>query len=136
MIIQISGYRVLFLAPGKAKSHFIFVSPFVRTLLDRGHKVTYLTSNTLNLNMTSYSEILLNDVPTTIGTSNERYINIYLFVFSQIFQSFFNYNFHFYNFSSYSFLPLLYIVFFFNIFIFFLTDLRYFQSRRIHRAVQ
>lgn len=68
VILQINGYKILFLAPGKAKSHFIFVSPFVRALLDRGHEVTYLTSNTLNLNITNYTEVLLDDVPKTIGT--------------------------------------------------------------------
>lgn len=70
VVAPISGYKVLFLAPGKAKSHFIFVSPFVRAILDRGHEVTYLTSNTLNLKMKNYTEILLDDVPKTIGTSN------------------------------------------------------------------
>lgn len=69
LTIQINGYKVLFIAPGKAKSHFIFISPFVRALLDRGHEVTYLTSNTLNLNLKNYTEVLLHDLPTTIGKS-------------------------------------------------------------------
>lgn len=85
MIIQINGYKVLFIAPGKAKSHFIFVSPFVRALLNRGHEVTYLTSNSLNLNLKNYTEVLLDDVPKTIGTSNAQpSIYVYSFMFNSI----------------------------------------------------
>lgn len=36
------------------------MSSFVRNLIDRGHEVTYLTSNSLkHLNLTNYTEVLI-----------------------------------------------------------------------------
>lgn len=55
-----NAYKVLVLGPMSAPSHFLYVSSFVRALLDRGHEVTYLTSNSLSkLNSANYSEILI-----------------------------------------------------------------------------
>lgn len=42
------------------KSHFLYVSTFVHALLNRGHEVTYLTSNTLShLKLANYTEVLI-----------------------------------------------------------------------------
>lgn len=55
-----NGYKVLFIAPMNGKSHFLFMSSFVKELLNRGHEVTYLTSITLkHLNLANYTEILV-----------------------------------------------------------------------------
>lgn len=55
-----NAYKVLFLAPFHGKSHFLFMKSFVLTLLDRGHHVTYLTSNSMkHLNLANYTEYLI-----------------------------------------------------------------------------
>ncbi|XP_031627056.1 UDP-glucuronosyltransferase 2B20-like [Contarinia nasturtii] len=55
-----NGYKILFLAPFVWKSHFLFMSEFVKTLVDRQHEVTYLTSNSLkHLNLPNYTEVLI-----------------------------------------------------------------------------
>lgn len=55
-----NAYRVLVLGPLNGKSHFLFVSAFVRALLNRGHDVTYLTSMSLNqLKLANYTEVLI-----------------------------------------------------------------------------
>lgn len=74
-----NGYNVLFLAPLNGKSHFLYMSSFVRALLDRGHKVTFLTSNSLShLNLANYTEVLI-DPPFDIAT-NCNYITINSFI--------------------------------------------------------
>lgn len=61
MLIALSnGYKILFLAPFYGKSHWMYMSSFVRNLLDRQHEVTFLTSHTLNhSNMENYTEVLI-----------------------------------------------------------------------------
>lgn len=64
-----SGYKVLVLAPVNGKSHFLFMSSFVRALHNRGHDVAFLTSNTLtHLNMANYTEILIDPPLNMTGT--------------------------------------------------------------------
>lgn len=58
--VAANGYKILVLGPMNGPSHFLYVSSFVRALLDRGHEVTYLTSNSLkNLNLSNYTEVLI-----------------------------------------------------------------------------
>ncbi|XP_031639549.1 UDP-glucuronosyltransferase 2B1-like [Contarinia nasturtii] len=55
-----NGYKILFLAPMNGKSHFLYISSFVKALIGRGHEVTFLTSNSLrNLNLPNYTEVLV-----------------------------------------------------------------------------
>lgn len=55
-----NGYNILVLGPHMAKSHWMFMSSFVKALIDRGHEITYLTSNSLkNLNLANYTEVLI-----------------------------------------------------------------------------
>lgn len=62
-----NAYKILFLGPMNGKSHFLYVSSFVRAALDRGHEVTYLTSNTLShLKLANYTEVLI-DPPLNVS---------------------------------------------------------------------
>lgn len=55
-----NGYKVLFLAPMNVKSISMYMSSFVTSLLDRGHEVTFLTSNSLkHLKLANYTEVLI-----------------------------------------------------------------------------
>lgn len=55
-----NGYEILVLGPYNTPSHFLYLSSFVRALLDRGHEVTYLTSISLkNSNQANYTEVLI-----------------------------------------------------------------------------
>lgn len=58
--VTVSGYKVLVLGPMNGKSHFLYVSSFVKALQGRGHEVTFLTSNSLmHLKLANYSEVLI-----------------------------------------------------------------------------
>lgn len=60
MLLTIDGYKVLFLGPFNGKSHFLYMQSFVLALLDKGHEVTFLTSQSLNhLKLKNYTEILI-----------------------------------------------------------------------------
>lgn len=60
MLLTIDGYKVLFLGPFNGKSHFLYMQSFVLALLDRGHEVTFLTSQSLNhLKLENYTEVLI-----------------------------------------------------------------------------
>lgn len=60
LVTVCNAYKVLVLGPMNGKSHFLYISTFVRVLLDRGHEVTYLTSNSLSkLNLANYTEVLI-----------------------------------------------------------------------------
>lgn len=51
---------MLFLAPFNGRSHFLYLQSFVLALLDRGHEVTFLTSQSLNhLKLKNYTEVLI-----------------------------------------------------------------------------
>lgn len=53
-----NSYDFLFIL---GTSHFLFMSEFVKALLDRGHEVTFITIFSLNhLNLTNYTEISIN----------------------------------------------------------------------------
>ncbi|XP_031633897.1 UDP-glucuronosyltransferase 2B16-like [Contarinia nasturtii] len=63
-----NAYKVLFLAPFNGKSHFLYTQTFVKALLNRGHAVTFLTSNSLkNNNLSNYTEYLI-DPPLDMST--------------------------------------------------------------------
>lgn len=54
------GFKVLVLGPFNGKSHFLYMQSFVRALLQRGHEVTFLSSNTLgDSNLANYTEVLI-----------------------------------------------------------------------------
>lgn len=54
------GYKVLFLGPFNGKSHFLYMQSFVLALIDRGHEVTFLTSQSINhIKLKNYTEILI-----------------------------------------------------------------------------
>lgn len=60
LAITSNGYKILFLGPFNGKSHFLYCQTFVKELINRGHEVTYLTSNSLkHLNMANYTEVLI-----------------------------------------------------------------------------
>lgn len=65
------SYKILLTAPFNGKSHFMFMEKFVRALLDRGHEVTFLTSNSLNhLQLENYTEVLV-DPPLDLDLLSE-----------------------------------------------------------------
>lgn len=54
------GYNVLFLGTFNAKSHVLYMQSFIKAVIDRGHEVTYVTSQSLNhMNLTNYTEVLI-----------------------------------------------------------------------------
>lgn len=70
-----NGYKILFLAPLNGKSHWLYMSKFVMALSDRGHEVTFITSNSLKrFNLPNYSEVLI-DPPLKMESASEA--NIY-----------------------------------------------------------
>lgn len=72
LITLSNGYKILFLGPLNGKSHWLYMSSFVEALIDRGHEVTFLTSNSLkNLNLPNYTEVLI-DPPLKMESTSER----------------------------------------------------------------
>ena len=56
----VNTYKILFLAPFNAKSHWLFLENFVKALLERKHEVTCITSITLSgVHPVNYTEILI-----------------------------------------------------------------------------
>lgn len=54
------SYKILFLAPFNAKSHWLFLENFVKALLQRQHEVTCITSISLTgAQPTNYTEVLI-----------------------------------------------------------------------------
>lgn len=48
------------MGPFNGKSHFLYLQSFVKALLDRGHEVTFLTSQSLShLKLDNYTEVLI-----------------------------------------------------------------------------
>lgn len=71
------------MGPFNGKSHFLYLQHFVRALLDRGHEVTFLTSQTMSqLNLANYSEVLV-DPPFDVHSLCE---NIHLLQIVTIFK--------------------------------------------------
>lgn len=65
------GYKMLFLAPRMGKSHFLYISSFVRALLDREHEVTFVTIHSLShLNLANYTEIRI-DPPSNVAPQSK-----------------------------------------------------------------
>ncbi|XP_055308151.1 UDP-glycosyltransferase UGT5-like, partial [Sitodiplosis mosellana] len=55
-----NGYKVLFMGTFNGKSHSLNMQSFVKALLNRGHEVTFLTSQSMgNVNLANYTEILI-----------------------------------------------------------------------------
>lgn len=83
MLLAIDGYKILFLAQFNGRSHFLWLSSFVLALLDRGHEVTFLTSQSLNHNLTNpklYKEVLVDppfDLYSLCKFQNELYVISY-----------------------------------------------------------
>lgn len=74
LITLTNGYKILFLDPLNGKSHWLYMSSFVKALIDRGHEVTFLTSNSLkHLNLANYTEVLI-DPPFNMETTSKRVI--------------------------------------------------------------
>lgn len=64
---------MLVVAPRLGTSHFLFMSEFVKALIDRGHEVTFLTIFSLNhLNLKNYTEISIN-IPIYPDTESKFY---------------------------------------------------------------
>lgn len=60
LICLSNGYKILMMGPFNGKSHFLYLQHFVRALLDRGHEVTFLTSQSMSqLNLVNYTEVLI-----------------------------------------------------------------------------
>lgn len=71
---SVKCYKILFLAPFNAKSHWLFLENFVQALLERQHEVTCITSNTLaGSHPSNYTEILIE--PPLDFESMSKYIN-------------------------------------------------------------
>ncbi|XP_031639548.1 UDP-glucuronosyltransferase 1-10-like [Contarinia nasturtii] len=64
------AYKVLFIGIFNGKSHSMFLQSFVKSLLNRGHEVTFLTSQSFmkHTNSTNYSEVLI-DPPFDLKSS-------------------------------------------------------------------
>lgn len=61
---------MLLLAPINGKSHFLYISSFAKALLERGHEVTFLTSNSLShLKLANYTEVLIDPPLDLLGMS-------------------------------------------------------------------
>lgn len=98
-LIACNAYQVLVLGPMNGKSHFLYVSTFVRALLDRGHVVTYLTSMSLNhLKLANYTEVLIDppfDLMSTCRVVFFVQIHLHLLFLKTCEKCFFETNFHF-----------------------------------------
>lgn len=87
---SVQSYKILFLVPFNAKSHWLFLENFVKALLERQHEVTCVTSNSLTgTHLTNYTEILIEPALDfeTISKSEDIIIATilhYLFVFEQL----------------------------------------------------
>lgn len=69
-----NAYKILILAPMNGKSHFLYMSSFVKAAVERGHEVTFLTSNSLNdLNLANYTEVLV-DPPLDLAANSKYFI--------------------------------------------------------------
>lgn len=82
MFTSVSGYKILFLAPINAKSHWIYLENFVRALLKREHEVTCVTSIKLSEPIPkNYTEVLI-DPPFDVASYGKfvlRFVNKNLF---------------------------------------------------------
>ncbi|KAJ6643292.1 UDP-glycosyltransferase UGT5 [Pseudolycoriella hygida] len=60
LLSSVRSYKILFLVPFNAKSHWLFLENFVQVLLDRHHEVTCVTSISLTgTHPANYTEILI-----------------------------------------------------------------------------
>lgn len=86
----VNGYKILFLAPLNGKSHWLYMTKFVMALTDRGHEVTFITSNSLKpFMLANYTEVLI-DPPletesaseqTSTGVENQYFASFFFFIF-------------------------------------------------------
>lgn len=54
-----NGYKILVLAPFNGKSHWLFMEKIVKSLLQRGHEVTAITSFKTAEPIANYTEVLI-----------------------------------------------------------------------------
>lgn len=81
LLTACNGYRVLYVAPLNAKSHFFFMESFVRALLERKHHVTFLTGTSMqHLKLANYTEILV-DPPFDFAKQSQCASNEVNFLF-------------------------------------------------------
>ena len=60
LVTLANGYKVLVMCPFNGKSHFLYMQSFVKALLNRGHEVTFLTSQSMGkVKSENYTEVLI-----------------------------------------------------------------------------
>lgn len=59
MTASVQAHKILVLVPFNGKSHWNYMSVFVKELLDRGHEVTTVTSISMGSKLNNYTEILI-----------------------------------------------------------------------------
>lgn len=73
-----NGYKVLLIGTFNGKSHFLYIQAFANALLNRGHQVTLITSQSMNqTNLTNYTEVLI-DPPFDIHSMCMLLITLYI----------------------------------------------------------
>lgn len=76
LISVASAYRILFLAPFHARSHWLYLQSFVKELLHRGHHVTCITSTPFDgPNKANYTEIRI-DPPLNMETLRKIFFTL------------------------------------------------------------
>lgn len=72
MLLTITnGYKILFMVPFNAPSHWILLQHFVKELIERGHEVTAIVNSPIsNFQSPNYTEILI-DPPFIEGATRE-----------------------------------------------------------------
>lgn len=59
LTLSIKAHKILVSAPFNGKSYWIYMSTFVKELLNRGHEVTTITSISMSSKLDNYTEILI-----------------------------------------------------------------------------
>lgn len=62
------GYKILVLIPFPGPSHFLMFKVFIKELVNRGHKVTAISTIPLKEQLSNYTEIII-DPPFTFDAS-------------------------------------------------------------------
>lgn len=56
---SVHAHKILVLVPFNGKSHWVYMSVFVKELLNRGHEVTTVTSMSMGSKLDNYTEVLI-----------------------------------------------------------------------------
>uniref|UniRef100_A0A336M393 UDP-glucuronosyltransferase n=2 Tax=Culicoides sonorensis TaxID=179676 RepID=A0A336M393_CULSO len=59
LLSKVISYKILVLAPFPPPSHYLWISHFIKALLDRGHQITSITSNHANFKHRNYTEVMV-----------------------------------------------------------------------------